>query len=188
MRRNAGLTLIELIAALTIAAMLMTAVLGVVTTLSRGQAAQKGQCEAVSLRLRLQSLMAPDFRSARQCRSTDQGLELTCGAGLDPETLELRHLDSTVTYKVVRLGAESCLVREQNSEVLGGFSELVCRGVTSIQSEALAADVVADNAPKRPGPRASRDRNPPKPAPQAMRVVVEFESREPIEVVLYRSW
>ena len=187
MRTRSGMTLIELVLALTISTMLTVAAMGVVANLARAQSAQKRAADAASLRTRLHSLLAADLRHAERYRALDDGFEFSSAAALDPEVLEVRHLKSTVSYTVLEVGPESWLVRRQQSDAYGFFTELVCPGVVSVRCGGPATDEsdgVAAGGEGRvgsPAPPKAGGRNVPAgwtPVSRTMRVVLELETAD----------
>jgi len=131
-RMNHGLTLVEMLAALAITALILAAVLPVTASLARSHALGENTQEQVSLESALRGLLATDLVHARSYRMTPNGVELEGLATLDLGTLELQHIPSTVRYEVRRIGARSWLARVQGSDPAGWVAELVCSDASAI--------------------------------------------------------
>ncbi len=173
MRVSRGLTLIELLAALVIVAMLMTATLCVVTNLCRAEAVSERSSRRAALVDRLHRLLAHDIVHADQYRLTTDGFALRSRAALDSETMQLRHRRCMVGYEVSRIGTRNWLLRSQRSSDGMVFKELVCSGVRAVGLE--------------PGVGLSEKW---KALPTTFVVTVAFkgEDSEPEEFRFHKSW
>ena len=167
--RQRGLTLVELLAATAIAALVLSAVMGVLANLSRVEAVGARVSREASLEERLQELLARDVELADGCRATSTGLSLRGRSALDPGTLEVRHLASVVSYEVRRLAGKDWLVRVQDAAGRPRLTELVCPGVRSVSLNASAA-----------GPGKWQ------PVPGRLVVAAAFEGREPVQYIFRR--
>jgi len=130
---NKGLTLIELLAALAIVAMLTSACLAVVCRLNaaRGRLDSR-QAGAGELPDRLVELLRVDIIHARQYRLVPGGFEFAGLSAIEPGSMNRRHLPAEVNYQVVTLAGDCWLVRTQKTIGRPAWSELVCRGVGEI--------------------------------------------------------
>ncbi len=139
MRRKAqrkarrGLTLAELMAALAIGALLVTASIAVMGNLSRSWAGQKTQRDSAFVLSPLESLLRADLLHARKYHTTADGFAIQTMASLDAK-LERRHLPVTVTYEVCPMASGRWLMRTQRSDSRqSDQAELACTGVDSIR-------------------------------------------------------
>ncbi len=131
-----ALTLVELMAALAIASMLMVAAMRATVGISRSQRLIHRQTDP-AVRTGIEDLLRVDLLHAQRYRRTSEGFEMQTTASLNPRTYELEHIRSTVTYEVKRIATRSVLVRRQEPEATGkGFSELVCLSVRGITVKA----------------------------------------------------
>ena len=125
---HSGMTLVELLAALAIASVVLVAALTVTATLTRAEAAAKQGSERSSILEGLRRVLAMDLAHAERSRSDKTGFSLQTHAALDG-ALEVTHVPAEVAYRVVDTGGRRWLVRSQ--QALGGKQ----------QSELLAANV-----------------------------------------------
>lgn len=137
MRHRKGLTLIELIVALALAATLAVGALTVTVNLRRSQ--MRWSRSGGDGRSALRELLAADLLHADAARRIAGGFELRCRAALDPRTMKIHHLPAVIKYSVREVDGKYWLLRSQISESAGDFSELVCQGVRSITMESLEA-------------------------------------------------
>jgi prepilin-type N-terminal cleavage/methylation domain-containing protein len=172
-RRNQALTLIELVAALAIVAMLMAAAVSVVAGLSRAERRDQARYESDYLAEPLARLLTGDLLQATQFEKTKEGYRLRTADCIDGRTLERKHLPCRVEYRVQRIGPRRWLVRDQQPQTLGQDSrELVC---CDVKSFALAP--VSETAP---GDRTM---------PPAMVATIEFTTpgRQPLRYTVHRD-
>ncbi|MBE3070514.1 MAG: prepilin-type N-terminal cleavage/methylation domain-containing protein, partial [Planctomycetes bacterium] len=112
MRPRRGLTLVELLSGLAIAAMLAAAALGVTTALARSELAlRRAQAGPETLGAALKALLEMDLVHAHHWRAVEGGFALQTTARLTGPTLRLEHVPAEVTYRVVRAGDSAYLVR-----------------------------------------------------------------------------
>ncbi len=142
--RPSGLTLVELLAALAVSALLASAALAVVVALPRSKAAARGLEERASQGVSWSSLLAADISHARLCRVVPGGFEVRVHSALDPRTLEICHLDATVAWRVRCIKGTPWLVRTQRSTDGRSFSDLVAPGVSAINVAAAKGDAPPD--------------------------------------------
>ena len=182
MTRRTGLTLIELLATLAIATLLLGATLVVLAAMGRAERADIGRHETAFAPERLREILTIDLEHARRCRVDAGGVTLQTLARLRRTDLELEHVPTTVRYEVRRVGQESWLVRVQDDFIAGAGDdpggrevrrELVCSGVGGIALR--SAGEGAGAKPMPPGRWRS--------VPRAVTVVVEFTdaARAPAE-------
>ena len=148
--RKKGLTLVELMATLVIAAMVTAAALAAVADLARVEGMERNRQQEVTWLEPVRNLLASDLVHATQYQAVAGGFALKAQASLDADTMEQRHLPASVQYVVRRIGARSWLVRVEQPETGGnGLTELVCPDVKSILLEPVpeAANASGTGAP-----------------------------------------
>ena len=133
MSKVKGLTLIELLAALTIASALAIASLRVATRLTSERRIHQSSQRASSLEAGLRQALVADVVHARRYRNSANGLALQTQSRLDPKTLAVEHFPVRVQYQVRRIGRRSWLLRTQHLAAGGSSTQVVCEGVTRIQ-------------------------------------------------------
>lgn len=118
MKRTAGFTLVEVVAGLALAGLLLTVLLTVTTRINHTRAAlddvdnrDRGRVDGLAALLRHDLIHARSFESSRV------GVTMIGYGGLDRDTLEPTHRPARVTYRVLSVDGESgaipVLVREQ---------------------------------------------------------------------------
>lgn len=133
MIRRTGLTLIELAGAIAISGLLLAGALAAVSRLARSEkllaGRETGQSEAQLLR----NVMEADVLHAERYQAAGGGVALRTRCWLDPSTMELEHIQSTVVYGVRKLAGQSWLVRTQQTGIRKPAAELVLAGVRSVE-------------------------------------------------------
>jgi hypothetical protein len=165
MKRTA-FTLVELLAATALAALLLAAGFGVIGSLGRTRAALARQNAARSYAAEAVDLLRWDLANARYMKATPDELTLTGYGGLDPETVAPRHRPVTVRYRVAAAGGRTWLVRDQTDLDVATnrnrSTALVCSGVAGFavlpvpeRGDALApeARLTAGRSPRQTGDR-----------------------------------
>jgi len=131
-----ALTLVELLAATILAALLMAAVLGVLKSVTRSQKAllRGGRPEAWQARLIAQ--LEWDLANSRTAVTTPDGFQLVGFAGRDFASGAILHGPTAIQYSVQTVGSQSCLFRSEahlDSLNLDNQSrELVCNRIVRI--------------------------------------------------------
>jgi len=147
MRRKNGLTLIELMVTLAITAILVTAALGAITTLTRLDKADQARDEATSIAPRVRTVLETDLTHAKRFATRDSGFVLQTVAAVKADSMELEHLPTTVTYTVRQVAGRQWLVRSQRSEIGSDcFTELVAPDISGIQ---IASEADRNRAKQR---------------------------------------
>ncbi len=100
--RNKGLTLIELMVALAISALLAGATLGIVAQLSGSLKTVQSISQPQRLTRSIQKLLTTDLSNASEYRPMLNGLQLRTMASIDPEDNILRHIPTEVTWEISR--------------------------------------------------------------------------------------
>lgn len=133
------MTLVELVAALVIATLVMVAVLATIVHLPRADAALQVSAQRSAMEARVRDLLFEDLFHARQKRVLPGGIELEQSVLLDPFSLEPHHFDAIVGYEVRAIGGRNWLVRTQNAGIVNVSRELVAFGVSDVAIEMPAA-------------------------------------------------
>ena len=132
MRR--AFTILELLAATALTALLMAAVLHVVGAIGASRAALARHAGAGAWQADLLNLVRRDMTNASKVTLRADGMALTGRAALDAGTLELRHEPVTVVYGLSVIDGRSWLVRRQSPrEGLShapAWGELICPDVS----------------------------------------------------------
>ena len=113
MRRRGGFTLIEILLAVTIAAVLMAAVLAVLGGIARDQKRLTAD-EKIKPPSAAVELLRWDLTNAETITPTADGVVLRGHGGIDPSSLEPNNRFTRVTYRIHRQRGESNLVRQQH--------------------------------------------------------------------------
>ena len=186
-----GFTLVEVVAATALSAVLLTVVLAVVRTVHRPAGGTAD--DAVSLAVPLADQLRWDVANAIVMRAGDRGLTLVGYGSLDPATLAPTREPTAVTYAVRTVGGRAWLVREQSAldaRAEGGtWSELVAADVAglTVDAPASAADASAATRPaaEDPTPLAFRLAGV-RPVPPRVRFTVRFADRSAVEAEAWR--
>lgn len=138
-RTRRGLTALELLVALTLAAILLTAVSGLLRILAARQKVLLEEARFVPWHRPLLERLRWDFDNARQFDLAPDRLHLVGYGGRDPATHLPTHRPTEVLYSLVRAADRTWLVREETARDATSNSnrqrELVCSGVTAIALE-----------------------------------------------------
>jgi hypothetical protein len=156
MRR--AFTILELLAATALTALLMVAVLHVVGTLGASRTALARQADLGAWRSDLINTLRRDFTNASQATFARDGVTLTGHGALDPVTLEFGHEPVTVVYGLATIHDRRWLVRRQSPR--DGLSnqpawvELLCPDITGFTIRPAAGLGVVRIDPVQAGARA----------------------------------
>lgn len=152
MRR--GFTLIEVLATLALAALLLLAGFRAIASLGRARAALARQEAERSYVPEVVDLLRLDLSNARYMAARPDELTLTGYGGLDADTLDPNHRPVTVRYHLVRAGGRTRLIREQTdldvSTNRNRWSAVVCSGVAAFEVRAAADDTGTGGPAGRP--------------------------------------
>src|SRR5438034_2044328 len=113
-RSERGFTLVELIAASALAAVLCLAGMSVVASLGRTQRAFDRDEQAQIWNLGLEELIARDLRCAARVEAGENRLALDTYTCIDPQTRQTLPLLVHVVYRLGRVRDRSLLIREQS--------------------------------------------------------------------------
>ena len=182
-----GFTLLELVAATALSAVLLTVVLAVIRTANRATPAADDA-------LPLADQLRWDLSNAVVIGADSHGLTVAGYGSLDPATLAATRGPAVVTYALRSAGDHVWLVREQ--------SELSARSSATAWAELAAADVtgLTVDAPIKPADQSAATRPSAEdptplpfqhlaglyPVPPRVRVTVRFANRPPVDVEAFR--
>ncbi len=177
MRR--GFTIIELLAASALAALLTLAGFRVIASINRSNAVMAKQESAAPDTAAVVELLRHDLLHARYIKTARNSLSLAGHGGVSPADYSPTHLPALIVYRVQRVGNHSWLVREQGSLVPGRprapWTELVWPGAATLDFQSLApAETIAVagiGIDRSPGFKAASSR---------ARLVVRKPSGEPL--------
>ena len=131
MRR--AFTILELLAATALTAVLLAAVLHIVGAISASRNTLARQSNIVAWRADLLDLLRRDMTNASKVTFTADGMTLTGHAALDQATLEFRHEPVTVVYGLSVIDGRRWLVRRQSPRAglshAAPWAELICPDV-----------------------------------------------------------
>ena len=130
------MTLVEVVAALAIVALLAVAAMRTVTRLARASAQRRDLAGGPSRTLALRELLETDLGHAQRVHLTRAGFEVETLARLAPGSMALEHLRATVAYEVRTVGPTTCLLRIQTAEGARPLAELVARDVRAVTLKA----------------------------------------------------
>jgi len=127
------MTLIELMAALAIAAAVSAGALAVTAGLGRSGRAGAADQTRYELGDGLHRLLEAELAHAERYRKTPGGFQLQGHWALEGPSARIAHLPATVTYELKPSAGRKWLVRTQQVENLPPRSDLVAAGVESIE-------------------------------------------------------
>lgn len=130
--RAKALTLVEMMVALSIAAVLLAGTLTVTARLPRSQGRLHQRSERSSVTEALSRLLCLDVLQADQVRLSPNSVELRTHATLSPAG-EVRHVPGLVTYGLRDLGGRTWLYRQQQCADGKASMALVCSGITGLE-------------------------------------------------------
>ncbi len=174
-----GFSLIEMLAAAALSAVLMIGLMAVIASVGRTRRAFAAQTEQSAWSAGVADLLRFDLRNAQTVKAGPNALTLTGTGALDARTLAPSHRPVRVEYALRTAAGRSWLVRRQTDlDVLSNanaWSEAVCPGVAAFAVQ-LLPDPVPAGAPKPP----------PDAAPPRVRLTVtpENPADPPVQEVL----
>ena len=148
-QNNKALTLVEVMLALVIVAMLAATTMMVVGNITRSEARARTQHDDSWLLSPLRDILTADLVHAGEIDKTPKGFSIQTQVSFDAATLERKHLPTTVDYAVRKIGSRNWLVRIQHALTAGqDMTELICSGVRSFNVEKVdPADAEAASQP-----------------------------------------
>lgn len=149
-----GFTLLEVVAASAMAAMLMMVVMTVGVSIKRSEKRLGERAAQVPKHRDLRAMLEHDLVHAQAVQVLEDGAILIDGyGGLDRQTLDPTHRPTTVTYRVYELAGKPTLLREQVeldvASTDDGYVELVQTGVEKIELEPVRKE--RRTSGRRPG-------------------------------------
>ncbi len=142
--RRTGMTLVELVLATVLAAMLMATVLGVLNSLTRQRDLLIGRRPPRAWQSALADQLTRDMWNSRRIAVGPQTLRLAGYAGRDFDSGQATHRPTEITYYVVNDGTQTWLLRrEVHLDELSNDNwqtELVCQGVARLEVEHVQQD------------------------------------------------
>jgi hypothetical protein len=154
-------TILELLAATALTALLMAAVLRVVATMGATRAVAAQANAADTGRAELIDLLRRDLTHATAATFARDRATLTSHLALDPATLAASHEPVSVTYELATIHDRRWLVRRQSprNDATGSaptWAELICPDVVSFSIRAAGGPaVVALDASERDTPKGT---------------------------------
>jgi len=152
-----GLTLIEAVVALALTALLMTATVGVLQSLTKRKAVFADQLRVQSWRGELGKRLREDILAGREMRIGQRTIEIAGFGGQDPATGELTQTPALVTWELIQEDNQylmlRCGVPRGGAEELNAVprKELLAIGVRSISVLTITGtedDYTDGNPPK----------------------------------------
>lgn len=117
---------------LVIASILSLIAIKAVASMARSQKMTQAISEHGSLEDAFHSILSVDIVHAQRYRNTETGLVLQTHSLINAKTLDVQHLDSTVTYEVKTIGGQSCLFRTQQTSLGSQATQWVASGIRAI--------------------------------------------------------
>ncbi len=137
MNKRRGFTLIEALAATALAAIMMTAVMTVISALAHDDSQAVNDSKRESWQQRMIELVEQDLRYSDSVLDQGDGVLMTGHLSLDQDTLKPTHRPVEVMYHTRKYADKSWLIRSQTdleSRALdNSWSEVVCSGVRAIK-------------------------------------------------------
>ena len=138
-RSGPAMTLVEMVVAMAIMALLAVACMHVTTRMAQAQRAAEHHQNDTVWDAALREAVAADLLQASHVRLTPDGFEVRTLSHLDGRTMAMRHLPVTVAWEVHRTdGGTPLLVRTQRVENADdaasrmGRTDLACAAVTRV--------------------------------------------------------
>ena len=153
-----GFTLLEVLVATALTAVLLLAVFAVIGSLGKSRLAMAQPTDDGAWRTDLLATLRRDLADSVAIAFQPDGITLTGHGALRPDTLAVSHEPVTVTYRIADIRGRRWLVRIQTSRVSlsndSGWTELLCPDVTAfsvrsagvIGSAAAGSDAAASSA------------------------------------------
>lgn len=160
--RRRAMTLVEVLAATVLASLLMVAVLGVLTSVTRGQKALLNSDVPDAWQRRLTAQLEWDLENSRSMRNIPGGILLDGFAARDPRTGTPIHCLSAVAYLIRGDGKATHLIRQETHpeslSLHNSRTELVCADVERIEfGRAAATQHRKSNQPSVPASKGLSD-------------------------------
>ncbi len=141
-RSRPGFTIVELLAAMVLAVLLIAAVLSVLRTVTSRTGIAVRESSHETWHARLQKQLAWDLTNSRTIRPIENGFELSGFAGRDFVSRTAIHCRAIIRYSVAEAAGRFCLMRsEEHPDALNldnHTQDLVCLNVNGIVVGAAA--------------------------------------------------
>lgn len=174
MRHRYGFTLIEALAATALAAIMMAAVISIISAIARHDNLDDTNTPSSDWRGQLIGVIKRDLQHATHFHSQDNKLTLTGHVSLDSKTLKPTHRPAIVSYEINKYADQSWLVRTQidpDSRALNNaWTQLICSGV---QGLAVVDQPRTTGAITSREPQIDEDAMDSNPTPETLPVPVE---------------
>jgi len=132
-KTRAGLTLVELLAALAVATIVTVAAMNVTARLAHSAAAEQARHEQQSIDVPLRELLTAELTQAYEVQLVETGFTVRTPSTVDSGSMRRQQLPGRVTLAVQKIGDRNWLVRTQQPSTAGEPSmELVCSNVASV--------------------------------------------------------
>jgi len=136
MKHQDGFTLIESLAATVLAAIMMAAVMSVVSGIVHSDKAVHDNTHDADWRRRVIQVIKRDLQHAEEVQTLDDRVILTGYASLDRKTLKPTHRPAIVTYAINQHAGQSWLIRTQTDtesrSLHNAWGQVMCSGVLGI--------------------------------------------------------
>ena len=166
-----GFSLIELLTATAVLALLMAALMGVMSTLGRAEAAMSNDPDQ-TWQADLRRGLRADLRQSREVLVDENALRLDGWRSVDTRTGAIRHRPTSVTYRLTEVGEAHALIREETADdgAYRSAAATVCFDVAQwklelIEEDPEPADADAEN--EGDDANAERDADSPPDTPDA---------------------
>jgi len=139
-----GMTLVEVLAALGLSAVLLVSALGAISAIARSNRVSITQGNSAGATDHtidtITQVVWQDLENARACKRNGETIEITGACGISPNTLELTHHEVIVRYAVKPYGKLSVLEREQldADDTNGRWTAILSTCVSSISLRPVA--------------------------------------------------
>jgi prepilin-type N-terminal cleavage/methylation domain-containing protein len=150
-----GFTILELLAATALTALLMVVVLHVISSLGRSRAALARQVDGGAWRANLLDTLRHDLCNASTASFRQDGITLAGHGALDRNTLAHGHEPVTVTYGLTTIHGRRWLVRSQarrDGASNEPWAELLCPDVSAFTAQPAGSIVLAPPDSSQDGP------------------------------------
>lgn len=190
MLQRRGLTLIELVVATALAALLMAAVAGVMRSLVMQKKVLLSNDPPTPWKDRLRDQLRWDFANARRFSAEAARLRLVGYGGADFDTGALTQRPTEVVYETIDVGPRSWLVRREihldASTLHNRRSDIVCAGVRALVVRRIEEQPV--DVRREPPAKPAAGSTPLSPVPDQLRLMLFGPDEETLlnEVLLLR--
>jgi prepilin-type N-terminal cleavage/methylation domain-containing protein len=131
--RPRGFTLIEMLATLALASLLMLGILSVMASLGKARQEVESHRSEVPLAADVEAVILRDLQDARSVKAEGAGFRIEGYGAMDPKTLARTHRPARVVYSVRNGGGGGVLVRQQwtfdDESGAKSFSQIVALNV-----------------------------------------------------------